>query len=130
MKIKQRQQPHRSNRFDPEPGRARHGRSDDDRRDARRRPVKYFVAKRLLETEMTLERLERNTTSMRPVKKPRPAPVGQIVTRVRDVMIPDVVTVPAVSVGARRRPGHARRQRRDAAGGRPVGSTARCRDGP
>ena len=95
MKIKQRQQPHRSDRFDPEPGRARHGRSDDDRRDARRRPVKYFVAKRLLETEMTPDRLERGTTRTRPVKKPRPAPVGQIVTRVGDVMIADVVTVPA-----------------------------------
>jgi CBS domain-containing protein len=97
MKIKQRQQPHHASRFDPEPGRARHGRRDGDRRDSRRRPVKYFVAKRLLETDMTPERLDAARTAARPVKKPRPTPLGRVVTRVGDVMIADVVTIPATA---------------------------------
>jgi CBS domain-containing protein len=96
MKIKQRQQAHRADRFDPEPGRARQGHRDRDRRDTRRRPVKYYVAK-LLETEMTPERRDEGRAGARPVKKPRPVPVGRVVTRVGDVMVGDVVTIPATA---------------------------------
>lgn len=72
MKTKQRQHAHRSEGLDQEPGRARHGRSAGDRRDVRRRPVKYFVAKRLLETEMTPERLAETPSRPRPVKSRGP----------------------------------------------------------
>jgi CBS domain-containing protein len=91
---KQRQQAHRSLSPGQPPGRPRRENRDLKRvRDAGRRPKKYFVAKRLQESELTPAALAQPPQPRRRTVAAGRAPVTRPDIRVKDVMVGDVVTV-------------------------------------
>lgn len=94
MAPKQRQRAHRSASPGQSAGRPRRENRDRERaRDVTRRPKKYFVAKRLQESELTPAALAD------PLPRPRRtiavgrAPVTRPDVRVKEVMVTDVVTI-------------------------------------
>jgi CBS domain-containing protein len=94
---KQRQHAHRS----ASPGRAgrpkRDNRDLERVRDVARRPKKYFVARRLQESEMTPAALTQPPRRRRPTAAVGRAPAVTPETLVKEIMVTDVVTITADS---------------------------------
>jgi CBS domain-containing protein len=98
MAAKQKQRPHRSASPGQPPGRSpRENRDRERTRDVARRPTKYFVAKRLQESELTPEGLAAPPRPRRRTIAVSRAPVTRPDVRVKDVMVGDVVTIEALA---------------------------------
>lgn len=94
--AKQRQRAHGGSSPGRMPGQPKRDDSDRERvRDVARRPKKYFVAKRLQESEMPPHALTTPPTRRRRVVAVGRAPVTRPADRVSDVMVADVVTLDA-----------------------------------
>ena len=92
--AKQRQRAHRSVSPGRTPGRPRRDDRQRERvRDVARRPKKYFVAKRLQESELSAATLAQPRRLRRPTVAVSRAPVTRPDVRVKDVMVTDVVTI-------------------------------------
>jgi CBS domain-containing protein len=94
MAAKQRQRAHRSASGDEPPRRARREDRERERlRDVARRPKKYFLAKRLQESELTPAALAATPQRRRRTIAVGRAPVTRPGIRIGDVMVTDVVTI-------------------------------------
>ena len=94
--AKQRKRAHRSASPGRTPGRPKRDDSERERvRDVARRPKKYFLARRLQESEMTPAALTERPLRRRRVVAVGRAPVTRPDGRVSEVMVGDVVTIEA-----------------------------------
>jgi CBS domain-containing protein len=95
---KRRQQAHRSASPGARPGRPKRDNRELERvRDVARRPKKYFVARRLQESEMTPTALAKPPRRRRPAAAPGRAPAVGPETLVSEIMVTDVVTIDAAA---------------------------------
>jgi CBS domain-containing protein len=94
---KRRQSAHRSASAGPRPGRSKRENRERERvRDVARRPKKYFVARRLQESELTpAASLAQPARRRRPTAAVGRAPAIGPETLVREIMVTDVVTIHA-----------------------------------